>query len=164
MRTRTLIVHVDWASSKIISFGDSFPTVKPRSLYIWFKRTFLIVTVPMSSFEVILSSGCNAWYSWSKYSGFSNRSRNTLSFVARFAVVCVSLIVVSMSIQVYSFTNANSTYIHYILSETIWQDILLCTFTLCVGIGCKCFSSILKHKPYDFFNFSLSRGENKYDI
>lgn len=90
MRTRTLIVHVDWASSKIISFGDSFPTVKPRSLYIWFKRTFLIVTVPMSSFEVILSSGCNAWYSWSKYSGFSNRSRNTLSFVARFAVVCVA--------------------------------------------------------------------------
>lgn len=76
----------------------------------------------------------------------------------------VSLIVVSMSIQVYSFTNANSTYTHYILSETIWQDILLCTFTLCVGIVCKCFSSILKPKPYDFFNFSLSRGENKYDI
>ena len=76
------IVHEDCCSTRIIILS---PTRKPRSLYIPFMSTFLIVISISPSSVVSVSSGWSARYSCIRYFLSWKSVVNTLSFTVYFA-------------------------------------------------------------------------------
>ena len=75
------ILHVDCASIKKINFSFN---KNPRSLKIPPAIIFSSVMIFRSSSFALVSSGCSAWYSRSRYPLSRNKLVNTVSFAVRF--------------------------------------------------------------------------------